>query len=296
MIASMVCRAAAFEEPWFGEWARRLRIDDPSQPLEQRNVHRKVWEWVCIAQTLYERNMLSPGRTGLGFAVGSEKLPSLFASLGARIVATDIGDAAIASLWAKTDEYTGALDGLYVADLIDRSDFERRVTYRHVDMRDLSQLEPEHYDFVWSSCALEHLGTLDAGLNFIVESTRLLRPGGVAVHTTEFNLSSMDATVSEGETVLYRRADLERLDCMLRDRESGLVRLDLDPGTHEYDLKYDVEPFHHGQRRHLKLRLCGYVSTSVLAHRPKVTFHLRAQRRKPAAAASLWNILTVSSE
>jgi hypothetical protein len=34
--------------------------------------------------------MLQPGRTGLGFAVGAEKLPALFASRGCRITATDL--------------------------------------------------------------------------------------------------------------------------------------------------------------------------------------------------------------
>ena len=40
-----------------------------------------------------------------------------------------------------------------------------------------------------------------------VETT--LKIGGVACHTTEFNLSSNDETVSKGDTVLYRRRDME---------------------------------------------------------------------------------------
>ena len=42
------------------------------------------------------------------------------------------------------------------------------------------------FDFTWSSCALEHLGTLAAGADFVVAQMDCLRPGGVAVHTTEF--------------------------------------------------------------------------------------------------------------
>ena len=36
---------------------------------------------------------------------------------------------------------------------------------------------------------------------------------------------------------------------------AGLVALDLDPGTHEYDLKFDAPPFYEGARKHLKVRL-----------------------------------------
>jgi 2-polyprenyl-3-methyl-5-hydroxy-6-metoxy-1,4-benzoquinol methylase len=260
----MVCRAATFEEPWFRHWALMLDLDDPTRPLEQRNVHRKVWEWACIAQALHERGALREGARGLGFAVGTERLPALFASFGVHVLATDTGDEEIADTWKKSGEYAGALDGLYFGKVLGRAEFDKRVSYRHVDMRDLSGLEREHYDFIWSACALEHLGSLAAGTEFIVRATALLKPGGVAVHTTEYNVSSVDATVESGETVLYRRCDLERLDCALRDVGAGLVTLDLDPGTHEFDLKYDVPPFYHSTRRHLKLRLAGYVCTSVL--------------------------------
>jgi len=264
MLNSMVCRTAAFEEDWFRYWAGLLEIDDPSRPLEQRNMHRKVWEWVCIAQALQERGVLAQGKRGLGFAVGAERLPSLFASLGAEILATDIGESDIANNWKQSGEYAGAIDGLYFERYLPRADFDRRVQYKHVNMLDLDGLQPGHYDFIWSACALEHLGSLQNGLDFIVRSTKLLKEGGVAVHTTEFNISSLDATVEAGDTVLYRRGDLERLDCALRDVGAGLMPLDLDPGTHEFDLKYDVPPFYHSARRHLKLRLAGYVCTSVL--------------------------------
>ena len=36
-------------------------------------------------------------------------------------------------------------------------------------------------------------------------------PGGVGVHTTEYNLSSNERTVEQGPTVLYRRRDLDTI-------------------------------------------------------------------------------------
>jgi hypothetical protein len=59
-----------------------------------------------------------------------------------------------------------------------------------------------------SSCALEHLGTLDGGLDFIVRSAELHFPGGVAVHTTKFNVLSNNSTIEHGENVIYRRRDI----------------------------------------------------------------------------------------
>ena len=42
------------------------------------------------------------------------------------------------------------------------------------------------FDFSWSSGAVEHLGTLGAGADFVLAQMDCLRPGGVSVHTTEF--------------------------------------------------------------------------------------------------------------
>lgn len=264
MLGSLVCRADAFLEPWFEHWARRIGIDDPSKPFEQRNLHRKVWEWVCISQALQERGCLREGAKSIGFAVGRERLPSLFASLGVDVLATDTGDAEVADKWAKTREYAGALDGLYYPQFLSRERFAERVQYRHVDMRDLSGLDRGAYDFVWSACALEHLGSLKAGMDFVVASTGLLKPGGVGVHTTEFNISSLDQTRDMADTVFYRKIDLETLAGRLRMEGAGLAPLDLEPGVHEYELKFDVRPFYEGGRKHLKLSLGGFIVTSVL--------------------------------
>ena len=72
------------------------------------------------------------------------------------------------------------------------------------------------FEFTWSSCALEHLGSLRAGLDFIVESMRCLRPGGIAVHTTEFNLISNDETLEIDWLSIYRRRDIEKVAAELR--------------------------------------------------------------------------------
>ena len=118
------------------------------------------------------------------------------------------------------------------------------------------------YDFCWSSCALEHLGSLNAGMDFIVESVeKTLRVGGVACHTTELNLSSDSATLEEGGTVLYRKKDLLSLIDRLERRGHTVEPFSIAPDTHVLDSFVDTPPYE--QSPHLKLQLMGYVSTSV---------------------------------
>ena len=77
----------------------------------------------------------------------------------------------------------------------------------------MRQLPPDldGFNFTWSACAFEHLGSIKLGQEFIQNQMHCLRPGGVAVHTTEYNVLSNADTISEGETVLFRRRDVERI-------------------------------------------------------------------------------------
>jgi len=115
------------------------------------------------------------------------------------------------------------------------------------------------FDFVWSSCAFEHLGSLEAGLRFVKRTMDCLRPGGVAVHTTEFNLSSNTDTLEAGGTVLYRRCDIEALAAQLAAAGHEL-ELDFDPGNGPADHHVDLPPYQ--AELHLKLQIGSYVSTS----------------------------------
>jgi hypothetical protein len=111
---------------------------------------------------------------------------------------------------------------------------------------------------------MEHLGSLAAGLDFVVAALGLLRPGGVAVHTTEFNVSSNEQTVEEGYNVIYRRRDLEAFAERMRPSGAVLVKPDFDPGCEPEDLAFDLPPYYVHGRPHVKLLLDRYVSTSIL--------------------------------
>jgi hypothetical protein len=261
VLRSQLCSAESLRAPALRAWAERLRPmwaagDDAREVM----LHRKMWEWLFIAEALRERGLLGAGRRGLGFGVGREPLVALFADAGCDVVATDQPhESAVASGWTDSAvEWAGGLEDLNAFGLCAPDEFARRVSFRPVDMNALPT-DLRGFDFAWSSCALEHLGTLMAGIDFVVAQMDCLRPGGVAVHTTEYLVSSNEHTVEAGGTVFYRRRDIE--DVVRRLRRAGhQVDMDYTLGDTPEDVHVDVPPY---TDVHLRTELSGYVTTSV---------------------------------
>ena len=224
--------------------------------------HRKLWEWVFITHHLRRHGKVASGKKGLGFGVGTEPLSSLFAKGGAQVVATDAPqEIGIEAGWNIFSEHASVLDDIRVPSIIGEDDFAQLVTYATCDMNEIGD-EFTGFDFCWSSCCLEHLGNLEAGIDFVVNSVeKTLRIGGVACHTTEFNLSSNQDTIRDGPTVIYRMQDLERLVQRLRDRGHMVDDLKIAPDDHPLDFFVDLPPY--SQNPHLKLSLMGFTSTSI---------------------------------
>ncbi len=252
-LLSCLCTEAQLTSPAFRYWIGRLG--------ETLRMHRKLWEFAYVIQALHERAMLAPGKRGLAFAVGQEPLPSLFASLGCHILATDLGASDYESKgWAKTGQHASAIDSLNRSGLCDPELFRQRVSYRPVDMNAIPD-DLTGFDFTWSSCSFEHCGSIDLGKQFLWQQMRCLKPGGVAVHTTEFNLTSNHRTREKGNTVIFRRRDIEEIVRRLRDDGHDVEPLNLDVGSSESDLEFDRLP--HSLDRHLKLEWRSYVTTSI---------------------------------
>jgi SAM-dependent methyltransferase len=224
---------------------------------EQPRWHRKQWEWVFIIHHLLASGLVTPGSRGLGFGVGREQLPALFASFGAEVVATDLPDDDMG--WNETNEHSSSRDQLRAPWIVADADFDRLVTHRPADMNDIP-LDLRGFDFTWSSCCYEHLGSLQAGMDFVVESVERLRPGGVAVHTTEYNVVSNEETLTEGPTVLYRRRDFETLVERLRSLGHHAKPFVVSPNTHLVDHYVDAPPY---ALPHMKLILAGHITTSA---------------------------------
>jgi hypothetical protein len=264
MLRSQLCSADSLRSPELRAWAQRLRPVWDAAGDDGRDVmlHRKMWEWLFIAEALHERGLLAPGSRGLGFGVGQEPLVAAFAAQGCDLVATDQPhELAVSSGWTDSSvEWAGGLENLPTHDLVSDAELARRVQYRDVDMNHLPD-DLRGFDFTWSSCALEHLGTLAAGTDFVVAQMDCLRPGGVAVHTTEYLVSTDDAasTVEQGGTVFYRRSDIGDLIDELH-RAGHTIDMDYTLGTTPDDVHIDVAPY---SDVHLRTQLGEYVTTSV---------------------------------
>ena len=253
LLRSGICSQQQLESKEFQDWAELLG--------EYRNhLHRKIWEWCFVTQALFERGLLESGKSGLGFAVGQEPLSALFCSLGASICGTDLfPDVAKQRGWVESNQHASSLESMNSRGICDFNLFRQRCSLQFADMNYIPDNLRE-FDFVWSSCALEHLGSLEHGFAFVRNAMDCLKRGGVAVHTTDFNLSSNDATLCEGETVFYRRRDIEELAKKLRT-DGFSIDVDWSVGTMAADLNVDTQPLTHNP--HLRLEIGQYIVTSM---------------------------------
>ena len=164
------------------------------------------------------------------FAVGTEPLPSVFARYGCEIMATDIfPDKGIELGWADANQLCFGIESLNTRGICDENAFRKLVTYRPVNMNDIPA-DLNGFDFNWSSCSFEHLGSIEKGVHFLINQLKTLKPGGWAVHTTEYNVSSDVDTIERGGTVVFRKKDIERVIAELKKKGHFAEELDFSPG------------------------------------------------------------------
>lgn len=225
-------------------------------------LHRKLWEWVFVLHHLENAGVIRESMRGIGFGVGQESLPALFAGRGVSILATDAPpQIGTVQGWTETGQHSDSRELLRQPWMCSNEDFDRLVEFRHCDMSDID-VRLSGFDFTWWSCCFEHLGSLEAGTQFVINSVeRCLKPGGIAVHTTELNLSSDDETIESGPTVLYRRRDILDLIETLRSRGHFPQSFVQAPDSHVLDYHVDVPPYMNDP--HIKLLLGSHVTTSV---------------------------------
>lgn len=252
MLTSQICRARDFSADWYDNWITRMK--------QEKMMHRKQWEYVYIAQALFERRLLEEGKKGLGFAVGTEPLPALFASLGVKVLATDIDvEEGIKKGWTQGNQLCTGKDSLNQEGICDKDIFEKNVDYRPVDMRDIPD-DLKDFDFSWSSCSFEHLGSIQNGLKFVSEQLKTLKVGGWGIHTSELNLTSNSDTMETEHLCLFRRRDYLEIKKKLEDLGHFVEEFDFSDDNLPEDNYVDLPPYRN--LPHLKLKLGDYVSTS----------------------------------
>lgn len=260
-VKSKLCVQDDFKTDWLLYWCKELK----TAPA----YHRKIWEFCYICQVLFTERKLSPGRRGLGFGCGQEPLPSLFAKHGVQVTATDLDPARVeAEVWRLSRQHAGAAESLRRRDICPDEQRLAGIEFRPVDMSAIPAEFDGQFDFCWSACALEHLGSLAKGLAFVENSLRTLRPGGVAVHTTEYTLDDGE-TIDNYPTVLYQSQHLVEFAERMHNLGYQVEQYDFDTGNGILDRFVDLPPWAHKlyklpqHHAHLRLNIDGFVCTSV---------------------------------
>lgn len=265
-LVSKACTQSDIESDWFLYWNKQLN----AAPI----YHRKLWEFAFVLQALFEFNLLGEGHKGFGFGCGQEPLPSYFASKGIEAIVTDLEPEKSAGLgWVETGQHTTSKDQAFYSDLVSREKFDQYCSHRYVDMNNVPVIDAQ-FDFCWSICSLEHLGSIKNGLDFIVNSLSVLKPGGIAVHTTEFNYLSEYKTIDNWPTVLFTKKDFLNLKSRVECDGHKLLGPDFTIGNGVLDKFIDIPPYSVGEgwlsreqwsdneaAAHLRLSVDGFPST-----------------------------------
>lgn len=231
---SQLVSAAQFYEERFEYWRQIFRWEF--------GVNRKLWEYLYILEAMNHYVGMKPGMRALGFGVAKERIPAILAARGCEVVATDyVPGADQEATWDYMSSQSIA--DLRHDDLCDWEVLKSRVKFHHADMNKIpAQLAG--FDCLWSCGSLEHIGGLRAGLDFIVKSLDCLNPGGYAIHTTEFNLSSNEHTIESPTISFYRRKDIEALAIELQ-RLGHRIVLNFDRGKDLADHHVDCAPYNY---------------------------------------------------
>ena len=251
---SQLCNQEFFGLPIYQYWCNKI--------LEMPHFHRKQWEFIYIIQVLYENGCIKAGNKGLVFGVGKEPLPALFASMGCKILATDLDcNTEQAESWIENNQHAqNDINKLNERNICDNKIFNENVSFMPLDMNEIPDTLKD-FDFNWSSCALEHIGGLENSINFLIDNLKTLKSGGIAVHTTEYNLSSNEETLLDPNNVIFRKRNI--LEAVKKIESFGhyVYPLDFRQGTLMADNHVDIPPYSHGI--HLRLQLDKYVTTSI---------------------------------
>lgn len=263
----LACKPATqadLSSPWAAWWCAQLKIP--------RLFHRKLWEYAYLLQALEEKGVMRIGARALGFGCGQEPLTSYFVSRGIETLVTDLAPERSQELgWVRSGQHTSTLDSAFHEHLTTRAEFDRLARHRFVDMNAVPE-DLRDFDFCWSVCSLEHLGSIEKGLTFIERSIETLKPGGVAVHTTEFNFAEENATIDNWPTVLFQRTHFVAIAERLKALGHRVARLDFDIGAEPLDRFIDLPPYLHdwtpemirrwgSDANHIKLSVDGFAST-----------------------------------
>ena len=238
---------ADLEANWSRYWSAQIQ--------EPHTIHRRVWEHAFVLQVLAQSGKLRPGMKGLAFDPGGP-LPAYLAAKGCTITAVG--------------KEPPSADMLFRGALLDRATFDQNVKVLTADTGALPH-DLGGFDYCWSIGSLQHAGSIAKAFAFLDATADTLKPGGVAVHTTEFNFANDHETIDNWGTVLFQRQHFEQMAERLGRKGCKVLPLDFNVGSQPLDRFIDVPPFEMSglnvkdwsrDTMHIKVNIDGFPCTS----------------------------------
>jgi hypothetical protein len=215
-----LCTAGQFNDAAYLEIAQAMGYPP--------GVRRMRWDPVWIVSVLATAELIAPGRRGLALLAGSDRVAALVASRGVEVLAT-------APPRPDNPATETRRTALFHPEVVHIEDFDRLVRFADLDPRHVGSVPRDAFDFCWSMGAPHRLGSIAAALDFFEASLVPLKPGGIAAHAFDFNLTSNRSTWEQPGNVLLRRRDVEALAERLAASGHEMLPINTHPGLEPAD-------------------------------------------------------------
>ncbi|MBC7232564.1 MAG: class I SAM-dependent methyltransferase [Chloroflexi bacterium] len=199
LTSSRLCDVNEFQVPEIYEQLLALGFDPT-------DIHRKNWEKAAVAFLVEHFGYFDDQSAGLGLGVAKESLLYLLSNHCGWIVGIDLYQPVFCD---------GA--GMTCEEVYASAPFpyrRERLEIVAMDMRSID-FPDATFDFVWSVSSVEHVNSIDELITVFRHIERVLKPGGHAFITTEWNRVSQNPVYAPGailfDEVLYPYL-LSRLD------------------------------------------------------------------------------------
>lgn len=229
---------------------------------EKPTWHRKYWEIGFILYNLKILNLIQKNKKGLVFGCGIDPIIPALASQEVYVTATDQPlSTGLNSDWNLTNQYCSGLESFKIYDpkITTWDIIKSQIEFKEIDMNNI-KLPAYNYDFLWSSCSLEHLGSIENSINFILKSTETLKPGGYAIHTTEYDWHD-NRQVDDPKNCIFNKNSFVTMSKKIKQLGHHLYPIDFSIGEQAEDRHIDAYPFE--LKTHLKLKVGIQHLTSI---------------------------------
>jgi hypothetical protein len=242
---SQLCTAAQFDEPAAQEIMKAMGM--------ARRLHRSNWQQLYVVSVLATLGCIAKGRSAIGLGTTRQRIAALLASRGLEVMAMGRPGA------TAPEEARGGYH-LFFPEVVRLADFELLVHFAEQDLKEPDLDLGGPYDICWSCDVAQHMGHMDEVLGLVESSLNLLKPGGVAVHTLDFNIGSDTDTIEGNDLTVPRRRDIEVLVQRLVRAGHEVLPVNLHPGHDFADGVVDLRPY---SLPHLKVQMGDHVVTSL---------------------------------